>query len=169
MVLILPESQEDPQAQVDLGCRKNLWCRCPALYQCYDGGSFHPARQERAFTVIKEKYIEKFCTLFEVKSCWAISACNLFPSTTSALTVSLMIGWHWVGEHLGWHRRTHQQIFHNRKSHDLDSHERGGAKVKGVEGTAGVEADSVNSMGWISSAAPGIWELWSRGCVRPVA
>lgn len=40
-----------------------------------------------------------------------------------------------------------RQIFHNRKSHDFDSHERGGAKVKGVEETVGVEADSVNSMG----------------------
>lgn len=39
------------------------------------------------------------------------------------------------------------QIFHNRKSHDFDSHECGGAKVKGVEETTGVEADSVNSMG----------------------
>lgn len=50
-------------------------------------------------------------------------------------------------EQFGHHPRTHQQIFHNRKSHDLDSHERGGAKVKGVEETVGVEADSVNSMG----------------------
>lgn len=38
-------------------------------------------------------------------------------------------------------------IFHNRKSHDFYSHERGGAKAKGVEETAGVEADSANSTG----------------------
>lgn len=37
------------------------------------------------------------------------------------------------------------KIFHKRKS--LDSHECSGAKVKGVEETVGVEADSVNSMG----------------------
>lgn len=59
----------------------------------------------------------------------------------------------------GYQPRTHKQIFHNRKSHDFDSHECGGAKVKGVEETVGVEADPVNSMGWVSSAAPGIWEL----------
>lgn len=39
------------------------------------------------------------------------------------------------------------KIFHKRKSHDFDSHERSGAKVKGVEETVGVEADSLNSMG----------------------
>lgn len=49
-------------------------------------------------------------------------------------------------EHFGYYPRTHQQIFHNRKSHDFDSHEHGGAKVKGVEETAGEEVDSANSM-----------------------
>lgn len=49
-------------------------------------------------------------------------------------------------EQFGYYPRTHQQIFHNRKSHDFDSHEHGGAKVKGVEETAGEEADSANSM-----------------------
>lgn len=38
-------------------------------------------------------------------------------------------------------------IFHNKKSHDFDSHEHGGAKVKGEEETAGVEVDSANSTG----------------------
>lgn len=59
------------------------------------------------------------------------------------------------------------KIFHNKKSHDFDSHECGGAKVKGVEETVGVEADSVNSMGWISSAAPGTWEL-CKVCTQSV-
>lgn len=59
------------------------------------------------------------------------------------------------------------EIFHKRKSHDFDSHECGGAKVKGVEETVGVEEDSVNSMGWISSAAPGIWEL-CKVCMQSV-
>jgi len=39
------------------------------------------------------------------------------------------------------------RIFHNRKSHDFDSQVCGGAKVKGVEETAGVAEGSVNSMG----------------------
>lgn len=68
-------------------------------------------------------------------------------STVSALTVSFRGQKAVSVEQFGHHPRTHQQIFHNRKSHDLDSHERGGAKVKGVEETVGVEADSVNSMG----------------------
>lgn len=57
-----------------------------------------------------------------------------------------------------------QQLeIHNRKSHDFDSHEGRGAKVKGVEETAVVEADSLNSMGWTSSADPVIWELRKVG------
>lgn len=48
----------------------------------------------------------------------------------------------------GYKSRTCQQLeIHNRKSHDFDSHEGRGAKVKGVEETAVVEADSLNSMG----------------------
>lgn len=60
------------------------------------------------------------------------------------------------------------KIFHHTKSHDVDSHVCGGAKVKGVEETVGVEADSINSMGWISSAAPGIWEL-CKVCMQLVS
>lgn len=71
---------------------------------------------------------------------------NVFPHL-SAFMVSFR-GQKTVSvEQFGYHPRTHPQIFHNRKSHDLDSHERCGAKVKGVEETVGVEAGSAYSMG----------------------
>lgn len=48
----------------------------------------------------------------------------------------------------GYHPRTYQQSDNSTiKSHDFDSHECSGAKVKGVEETVGVEADPLNSMG----------------------
>lgn len=51
------------------------------------------------------------------------------------------------GGHFGHQPRKQQQIFHQKKSHDFDSLEHGGAKVKGVEEIAGEEADSADSMG----------------------
>lgn len=96
------------------------------------------------------------------RACRAISLSEyfMFPRQMVNRQPHLGVKWDWARGCMDITQgHVNGLIFHNKKSHD--SLVCSGAKAKGVEETAVVEVDLVDSMGWTSSVPPGVWKLWT--------